>query len=267
MHTPVLFLVPLLAGWIGVSVASAAEAAHGPASLPPEAQKLVDGYQAAVAKAVARTRQDIAKERDAVIPALQQEKDAQTKAGNLEAALAIKAKIEALASGRDLAVLTDPETDLLGSAADIDEALALPRNAVPRDQADKLAMALDQVAEADWDKLGGLSFSLDAHSVIGAVDTGIVLKTGEFVLVVPNANDKWRCGTSPTDNAPMNFQGDVVKDPRGPIRWGCLFCQTGSRVQPPGLVTGAGRLWLKCNDGSTADNSGVIRVKILRVTP
>jgi hypothetical protein len=65
----------------------------------------------------------------------------------------------------------------------------------------------------------------------------------------------------------MNFQGDIAKDPHGTIRWGCLYAQIGPHLLPAGMLTGTGRMWLKCNDGSTADNVGVIRVKVLRVVP
>jgi hypothetical protein len=235
-HSPLLLLLAALP--LG--------AAEQPAGLPPEAEKVEEAYQQEVAKILARTRQEITKERNQVIAALQRLKEEQTARGDLQAALAIKAKIEALASGRD------PATDL--PAGDVEGALELPRNSVSKDLAEKLSSALEQISEADWDQLG-------------TVDTGIVLKPGTTLLVVPNANDKWRCGSSPTDNAPMNFQGDVAKDPHGSIRWGCLFVQVGDKVMPPGLITGSGRMYLKCNDGFTADNAGVIRLKLLRVVP
>jgi len=220
---------------------------------------LVDGYLSEVGKIQARSRQETARARDQVIAALQDIKDAHTTKGELQAALAIKAKIEALASGRD--------PDIEPPASDAGASLLEPRNAVARDIAEKLSTSLEQITEADWDRLGGIPMSVDAHAIIGAVDTGIELKPGTTLLVVPNANDKWRCGTTPTDNAPMNYLGDVAKDPHGIIRWGCLFVQIGDKIVIPGLITGNGRMWLKCNDGSTADNQGVIRVKILRVQP
>ena len=229
-----------------------------PAGLPPEAEKLVEAYQAEVAKIRARSRHEVAQQRDQVIAALNAIKDAQTTKGDLQAALTIKAKIEALASRRD------PETE--PHATDAEAALSLPANTLAKEAAEKLGTSLEQITEADWDRLGGVPFAVDAHAVIGAVDTGIELKPGMTVLVVPNANDKWRCGTTPSDNSPMNFLGDVAKDPHGVIRWGCLFVQVGDAVMPPGVIKGSGRMWLKCNDGSTADNLGVIRVKILLVT-
>jgi vacuolar-type H+-ATPase subunit E/Vma4 len=234
-------------------------ALSSPAALPPEALKLVETYQSDIAKIQAKSRQETSRCRDQVIAALQDIKDAHTARGELQAALAIKAKIEAIASDRD------PDTEQPASHAGA--SLAAAANAVARDVAEKLSSSLEQITEADWDRLGGVPMSVDAHAIIGAVDTGLDLKPGDTLLVVPNANDKWRCGTTPSDNAPMNYQGDVAKDPHGIIRWGCLFVQIGDKIVVPGLITGNGRMWLKCNDGSTADNSGVIRVKILRVTP
>jgi hypothetical protein len=250
--------------WASTCVAAEGATVDGEAAsrLPASAQALVDGYQAASARIAGKAQQEIAKEREHLLAVLQQEKDAETGRGNLAAALAIKAKIEALTSGRDQASLN---VQLAGE--DVREALAAPNNAIPLERAQAIAGALDHLTEADWDRLGGLGFVVDSHSVTGAVETGVALKEGERLLVVPNPNDKWRCGANPNDNAPMTFLGDVVKDPRGTIRWGCLYLQLGDKVMPPGFAIGVGRLWLKCNDGTTVDNSGVIRVKVLKVVP
>lgn len=244
--------------------APACMAADGdaPSKLPATAQALVDGYQATTTRIAGKAQQEIAKEREHLLAVLQQEKEAETGRGNLAAALAIKAKIEALTSGRDQASPAVPP-----AAEDVREVLAAPNNAIPNDRAQVIAGTLDHLSEADWDRLGGLGFAVDAHSVTGAVDTGMTLSDGERLLVVPNPNDRWRCGANPSDNAPMTFRGDVAKDPHGTIRWGCLYLQIGDKVMPPGFVIGAGKLWLKCNDGTTADNAGVIRVKVLKVVP
>jgi hypothetical protein len=262
MISSLLFAHRLIPLGLMVAVGSAVEQ---PGSLPMPAQHVIEIYQATIEKVVAHARQDIAKQRDQVIADLQEEKKRQTEHGDLPAAMAIKAKIEALASGRDLEALLDPQSNLLVGSAN--EAFADERNIQRRTVAEACALHLPDMTNAEWDALGGLSFGLDAQSQSGLVDTRIQMKTGDVVLVVPNPTDKWRCGTSPTDNAPMNYLGDIAKDPHGTIRWGCLYVQLGQSILPVGLVSGAGRLLLKCNDGTTADNSGVIRVKILKVSP
>jgi hypothetical protein len=243
-----------------------APAGEAPA-LSPAARELVDAYRAAVAKAVARAQQELAGEREKLLAALEKEKEAETAAGRLDTALAIKARIERIASGRDHDGDAAVERDLIGGRQGADQLLGEAKNQIARAEAEPLARALDKVSEADWDRLGGLAYAVDAHSVVGAIETDVVLAEGETVLVAPNANDRWRCGTMPGDNKPMDFRGDVGRDPHGTIRWGCLYVQIGERVMPAGLVTGPGRVWLKCNDGTTIDNAGVIRAKILRVTP
>lgn len=231
--------------------------------LSPGANELLDAYRAAVAKTVARAQQELAGEREKLLAALEKEKEAETAAGRLDTALAIKARIERIASGGD----TPLERDLLGGRQGADQLLSDAKNQIPRAQAEPLARGLDKVSEADWDRLGGLAYAVDAHSVVGAVETDVVLADGETVIVVPNANDRWRCGTSPSDNKPLDYRGDIGRDPHGTIRWACLYVQIGERVMPPGLVAGPGRIWLKCNDGTTIDNAGVIRAKILRIVP
>ena len=239
-----------------------AQTGEAPA-LSPAASELLDAYRAAVAKTVAKAQQELAGEREKLIAALEKEKEAETAAGRLDTALAIKARIERIASGGDTAL----ERDLLGGRQGADQLLAEAKNQIPRAQAEPLARALDKVSEADWDRLGGLAYAVDSHGVVGAVETDVVLADGETVIVVPNANDRWRCGTSPSDNKPLDYRGDIGRDPHGTIRWACLYVQIGEKVMPPGLVTGPGRIWLKCNDGTTIDNAGVIRAKVLRVAP
>lgn len=235
--------------------------------LSPAARELLDAYRAAVAKAVTKAQQELAAEREKLLAALEQEKEAETAAGRLDTALAIKARIERIASGRDRDGDAAVERDLLGGRPGADQLLAEAKNQMPRAEAEPLVRALDKVSEADWDRLGGLAYAVDSHGVVGAVETDVVLADGETVIVVPNANDRWRCGSMPGDNKPMDFRGDLARDPHGTIRWACLYVQIGEKVMPPGLVTGPGRIWLKCNDGTTIDNAGVIRAKILRVSP
>lgn len=238
------------------------QAGEAPA-LSPAANNLLDAYRAAVAKAVTKVQQELAGERDKLLAALEKEKEAETAAGRLDVALAIKARIERIASGGDAVF----ERDLLGGRQGAEQLLAEAKNQVPRAQAELLARALDKVSEADWDRLGGLAYAVDSHGVVGAVETDVVLADGETVIIVPNANDRWRCGTMPSDNKPLDYRGDLARDPHGTIRWACLYVQIGERVMPPGLVIGPGRVWLKCNDGTTIDNAGVIRAKILRIVP
>jgi hypothetical protein len=72
--------------------------------LPEEAQALLDRFQ----ESSARTRQEadakIAAEREATVAELQQIQDAEARAGNLDAAVAVRDRIRALQNGANLSM-------------------------------------------------------------------------------------------------------------------------------------------------------------------
>ncbi|MBA3684236.1 MAG: hypothetical protein H0W72_03240 [Planctomycetes bacterium] len=232
-------------------------------ALSATATKATDAYAAAAAKIVLKAQQDILKEKERLIATLNKEKEAETRKGNLEAALAIKAKIEELAASRDLTTILEPETDLLGNPLTAVDSLDKPRNLIADAAAEELAEHLPKLTAAEWDKLGGMAATVDSRT--GTVDTGVLLKDKDQVVVVPHPADPWTLGSGPMDSKPMTWQGDVHKDPGGRLRWGCLYVTLGEDSHPCGLIEGPGKLVLKCNDSGVHDNQGRIRVKILKV--
>ncbi len=232
-------------------------------ALTPSAAKAIDAYTAAAARIVTKAQQEIAKEKERMIAALAKEKEAATRKGDLEGALAIKARIEELAASHDLTTILEPETDLLGNPLTSADALDKPRNRITSDAAHDLADRLATLGAAEWDKLGGMAVIVDSHALV--MDPGIVLKDGESVVVVPHPADTWTLGSGPTDSKPMTWQGDIHKDPGGTLRWGGLYVALGDDSQPCGVIDGVGKLLLKCNDSGAQDNQGRIRVKILKL--
>lgn len=101
-------------------VALAGDAAPPKDDLSPAARRALNGAEEAIAKARAAFKAAAAKEQEKLLTALQREQEAQTKAGRLEAALAVKAAADRVRSGEYLAELeaqAAASTDLLGDGA------------------------------------------------------------------------------------------------------------------------------------------------------
>lgn len=101
-------LLPFLLAFLLASVLAA-----GDAPPPPAAQKLVDDAAATVAKARLAFDAAAKKEQEKLVAALTKEQEKETKKGNLDAALAIKALIEQVQAGL-LQQKADESGDLLG---------------------------------------------------------------------------------------------------------------------------------------------------------
>ncbi len=97
---------------LSVSVMYAGEVAT-PVTLSPATQKLVDDSVILVTKARQAFDQTAKKEQDKLVAALTKEQERETKKGNLDGALAIKALIEDVQTGL-LARKSDEATDLMG---------------------------------------------------------------------------------------------------------------------------------------------------------
>lgn len=83
--------------------------------LPTGAKRAIESADAAVAKAQQAYLEAVLREQEKLAKVLQREMEAQTKAGALDAALAVKAEFERVRSGELLrAARAIPETDLLG---------------------------------------------------------------------------------------------------------------------------------------------------------
>lgn len=138
----IAFLVAALAScplWAGDAPAEKEE-------LPAAAKKAMSSAEDAIAKARATFRTAAAKEQDKLLTALQREQEAQTKAGKLEAALAVKALAEKVRSGdylRELEEQAGAGQDLLGEGG-------APAQAVPPS---RIAGHWRLVFNNDWRRL------------------------------------------------------------------------------------------------------------------
>lgn len=99
--------------WIVACLACLALTAGEAAPLPASTQKLVDDASAAAGKAKQAYEQAVAKEQAKLAAALLKEQERETKKGNLDGALAIKALITEVQGGL-LQKQTDASGDLLG---------------------------------------------------------------------------------------------------------------------------------------------------------
>lgn len=112
MHGGMRILAALL---ITASLCAAESATVQPPALTPAAQKALDDARTAAGKAHDAYLQAVKKEQDRVVALLQREMERETKKGNLNGALAIKAKIEEVQNGL-LASQAEASGDLLGDA-------------------------------------------------------------------------------------------------------------------------------------------------------
>lgn len=98
------------------SQAMAADVALPPIPpLPANAAKAVESADAAASKAMQSFLQALQREEDKLLATLQREMEAETRKGDLDGALAVKARLETVRSGEWRAIWTEPQaTDLLG---------------------------------------------------------------------------------------------------------------------------------------------------------
>lgn len=111
-------ILALLIG--GVGVVQAGDAAPPKDDLSPVAKRALTSAEEAISKARAAYKAAAAKEQEKLLAALQREQEAQTKAGKLEAALAVKAAADKVRSGEYLAeldALAAASADLLGDGS------------------------------------------------------------------------------------------------------------------------------------------------------
>lgn len=102
------------------STGFAGDAAPPADELSPVAKRALNTAEEAIAKARATFNAAAAKEQEKLLTALQREQEAQTKAGKLEAALAVKAAADKVRSGeflKDLDARAAEADDLLGDKA------------------------------------------------------------------------------------------------------------------------------------------------------
>jgi hypothetical protein len=225
---------------LSLGVLSAAEA------LPDAVLAAKRDYDAAVQKAEQEKNRAIEAARVQMKSVLEAEKVKATKSGNLDLALKIRDMID----GRQEAT----SENLLG------EVLTIPKkNTVNIDHARELAKRYSEIKQTDWDKMGGVMWTVPATSVF---DSKMAID-GNTLFLAPAPSDVWRRG--PTDDPqPWNGKGDMVM----------MWSNTPDRAVKSSLVDGmilnpdrkmTGKITVFVGDEGRSDNSGSIRVKVFLV--
>jgi hypothetical protein len=215
-----------------------AEDGNKPDPLPPAAKQSMDRYDKAVADAKRAQDAAIAKAAAATRKDLEQILVTETKAGHLEAAMAVKLRLE------QLAVLQEE-----------------PSKEIPKTYlsvAEKLAEGT--LTDPEWKALPGQKVHADARSV---TETKIVVKKGEAWLVAPSPTDKW----VGSDTMPaLNYLGD--RTGKLAIYPECMRMEIKIEKTKPikgYIVEEEGEITLNPKDHYLGDNSGTITVKIIRI--
>lgn len=115
---------------VGLPCLQAGDAAPAADELSPAAKRAMSGAEEAIAKARATFKAAAAKEQEKLLATLQREQEAQTKAGKLEAALAVKAAADKVRSGdylRELDEQANANADLLGDGGEAKPSPSLGR--------------------------------------------------------------------------------------------------------------------------------------------
>lgn len=216
------------------------------AELPSTAARAVTTYDKEVAKAQAEYEAALKRSKSKLLKVLDSEKTRETKAGRLETALAIKAKIDSLTEGID--ILGNP-TDTL---ATIKSAL------VTEAQAKALGEALqaDSITEKDWDKLPGKEYQIPCSGK----KLPLPMKKDEVYIIVPNPTDTWENNVSWKGEVGIpNYLG------RGGNRR-CLIWNIDQKIWgTAGIVTvpANGNMTFQLNT-SAAKGTGTLRIKVFK---
>jgi hypothetical protein len=199
--------------------------------LPADAAKLVEAFDTDAAKMRAETEKAIEKKAALLANALQKAQDTATKKGDLDGAMAIKAKIAALGVKG-------------GSTAPVADAARLV-HAVPR------------MTGKEWDEIPGEPIVVLATKA--STDTSITLSADDTYVLVPNPVDQWTCG--PADKY-TKVRWDAGEQH---LCWKVGNGAMMSTTEKDGLIVrGEGALVLMGADANCGDNWGSVRVKIVR---
>lgn len=126
------------------------------------------------------------------------------------------------------------------------------------------------LTEAQWERLKGTEVTVELR--VDRTQTGVVLKAGEQVRVVPHPKDRWTFRTTWTGEQTVGFrglldpgEGDGADGSAGRLRFGAFSMGLGNgNGQVPGLISGPGSLWFEPHrPGGVQSASGAIRVKIV----
>jgi len=213
------------------------------AAEPPAVAKVLG--EVAKAEEAARKTYDatLAKAKEKAIVDLLKIQDGLTKKGDLDGALLVRAKIAELTA----------DIDLLGNPAKSSES-----------GAEGLAkrIAAGRTSAQDYEKMSGQEFVVEARTVL---DTRITLAKGERFLVFPHPGDVWAAAATGAHGEPVNYLGRAASDPRHEEAAMSLVIRVGASVMEGFIAQGDGTLLLSAKDSGLEDNTGRVRVKLVRI--
>jgi hypothetical protein len=212
-----------------IPLASAGAAEEGP--LPPAVDTALARYVDAVAAADKEAQGKKLKAQAEALRALDRAQQDATKAGNLDLALRIRAKRDAIAQ--------EQQSDLLTATAEP----TAPATA------------------ADWDRLQGRTVKVLATQPLELGD----LPPNVAVRFVPNPADTWQGGSGQPAVGYTGIAGSLSLNLLPQMAMLLAIGGKDQVVNPLTVHQGEGKATLRCNDLLPGDNIGAIRVKIVPV--
>lgn len=211
---------------------------------PPAVVKVID--EVAKAEEVARKAYDaaVAKAKEKAIADLLKIQEGLTKKGDLDGALLVRERIAEL--NADIDLLGNPTKGSAGGGA----------------EAQAKRIAAGKITTQEYERIAGREITVEARAVL---DTKVVLAKGERYLVFPNPTDLWAAAHSGEHSEPVNYLGREAGDPRSEDAPMSLVIRVDAAVMPGFIAQGEGRLFLSAKDGGLEDNTGKVRVKLVRI--
>lgn len=198
------------------------------AKLPPDAQAAIDKAEKSISTIQGKADGEILKVRQELVKALTKAQESATKKGDLNAALAIKAQIDAI-----------PAESLLGPQ--------------PRFDPSKLKSYNTKT----WD-----SFPGDIVKVVANESPTIAtLGKDDELIALPHPDDLW---ASHDKGKKVNYKGDSVQ--LGEFMHMVMVVVQGDRIailDTTKPITGEGPVIIKANDDNPWNNVGIMRVKVI----
>ncbi len=209
-----------------------------PDPLPVAARRAIDRYDKAVAAAKKAYDEAVAKAAAAARKDLEPIMEAETKAGRLESAMAVKLQIDLLNTQIEVAAKVIPDVYL--------------------NLADKIENG--KLTDQEWKTLPGVKVNADAK---GVTETKVFVRKGEAWLVAPCPSDQWKGGPN---EPPMDYRGDLLQARAIYPEFMKMYIRVDNQQRIMGYIAeGEGQITLNPRDHYPNDNSGTITVKLLRI--
>lgn len=202
-----------------------------PGKLPSDVQSTIDKADKGISAAQAKADAEILKLRQALIKDLTKLQETYTKKGNLEAALAIKVRI-------------DEENKQLPD---------LLNEPIIRVDPTKLR----NYDSKRWETFPGTLMTINASSSVVAA----TLEPSMSIYVIPHPTDTWATSDGFKQH---DFKGSSTMQRELPHMALTYTCDnTTAVVDPTKSITGTGPVVLRANDDNPGNNVGTMRVKII----